>query len=134
MNWPVSRLNKKQIAVIDDDDAVRRSLSAVFEQSGHVALGYANGQDFMDQAPLGLLHGIVLDLEMPIADGATVLSVLRAEACNVPVVVVTGTADSGLLRVAAGPPVVAVLRKPVGASELLTALDSGIADRTPDLS
>ena len=131
MGWHVSERKAKQIAVIDDDDAVRRSLCLVLEHSGYVPLGFANGQNFLDQAPLKLLDGIVLDLEMPVADGATVLSALRAQTHDVPVVVVTGTTEPDLLNAAVGPPVVAVLSKPVGVNDLIAALESGGLDSWP---
>jgi DNA-binding response OmpR family regulator len=76
------------VLLIEDDSAIRHSLTLSLTQTGHHVLGFADGLAALD---LGLPSSpdiVLLDLGLPDIDGSTLLSMMRAISA-VPVIVVT---------------------------------------------
>jgi CheY-like chemotaxis protein len=103
------------VLIVEDDPDIRGLLREVVEEAGCVAHEATNGQDALEtlgrHAPPRL---ILLDMMMPVMDGATFLSRMRQvpQWLEVPVVVVS--ASPHVPR-----DVEAVLPKPVDLGELL---------------
>ena len=53
-----------------------------------------NGQDAYDYIMAGVYDGVILDVMMPKMDGFTMLSKIRAEGCDVPVIMLTAKAET----------------------------------------
>src|SRR6185437_9132521 len=82
-----------KVHVIDDDEAVRNSLTVLLESAGLPVSSYASGQEFLDAAP-GLTVGAVLsDVRMPGMDGLTLQRRLGEIGCRLPVIIMTGHGD-----------------------------------------
>jgi CheY-like chemotaxis protein len=102
------------VLVVEDDPDIRELLCEVLSEAGCRAESAVNGQDALEvlarRAPPRL---ILLDVMMPVMDGATFLARLRQvpEWLRVPVVVISAS-----LQV---PEADAVLRKPVDLEELM---------------
>jgi CheY-like chemotaxis protein len=114
------------ILLIDDDDAVRRSLVASLEALGHRVLEASNGPDglsALEQGPDLLL----VDFAMPGMNGAEVAEAARRTRPDLPIVFVTGYADTAAITQAAGGCL--VLRKPFGLHDLEAALDLRLKPR-----
>jgi FixJ family two-component response regulator len=79
-----------QIAVIDDDESVRRAIRRLFVSSGLHAEGFATGRAFLDSLSASRPDCIVLDLQMPGLNGIDVMNALTRTGLAVPVVIVTG--------------------------------------------
>ncbi|MCI0673453.1 MAG: response regulator [Myxococcaceae bacterium] len=105
------------VLVIEDDPDIRELLCELLEEAGCRARCAVNGQQALElmgrHAPPNL---ILLDLMMPVMDGATFLEHLRQEPAwlAVPVIVLSAS-----LHLQVPHPVDAVLRKPVDLDELL---------------
>jgi two-component system response regulator FixJ len=81
------------VFIVDDDDAVRESLTAILQIHGLAAIGYPSAEAFLlNYSPLPVACAIV-DLRMPGMDGLTLLEHLRSRGLMLPVVVVTGHGD-----------------------------------------
>ncbi len=116
-----------RIAVVEDDEGVRQTFVRILESDGYEVIAFDSGYAFLNESPSYAFHCIVLDLEMPGADGATVLEKLKDSNNPPPVIVVTGTVNAGLLAAAASDPCVAILSKPVSVEELLGAVKDSLA-------
>jgi two-component system response regulator FixJ len=82
------------IFVIDDDEAVRDSLTLLLRSEGLTARGFASGTAFFDALPEDAAACVITDIRMPEMSGTEVvrrLMELRGEAW--PVIVITGHAD-----------------------------------------
>jgi len=81
----------KRVYIVDDDEAIRQSLLALFAHRGDCAAeGFASGEAFLD-ASRRLEPGIaLLDLHMPGISGLEVLATVRRDALPYLCVVVTG--------------------------------------------
>ena len=81
------------ILAIDDDQAVRESLSNYLEDFGYKVLHGQDGEDglavFREQAP----DIVLTDLRMPRMDGLQVLEAIRKESPETPVMVISGVGD-----------------------------------------
>ena len=81
------------IYVVDDDEAIRRSLSFLLKTSGYAVRLFEGGTAFLKDAA-GLEPGcVLLDVRMPDIDGLEVQRELRARGVMLPVVIMTGHGD-----------------------------------------
>jgi CheY-like chemotaxis protein len=67
------------ILVADDHDDGREATMLSLETDGHTVLGASNGREAVETATVMLPDLILLDLNMPVMDGLTAISILRAQ-------------------------------------------------------
>lgn len=80
------------ILIVDDDAGIRELVRIFLAHKGHTAVSVSNGQEaltYLDRQPLPEL--ILLDLMMPVMDGATFREVQRQQPrlARIPVVVMS---------------------------------------------
>ncbi|MFA6956546.1 MAG: response regulator [Thermoanaerobaculia bacterium] len=116
-----------RVSVIDDDPSVLTSLSRLLRSSGHVASGYASGQEFLDNVSATAPDCIVIDVNMPALDGFAVRDRAARIFPSTPVVFITAQEDIDLddRARAAGSQ---LLRKPFRAEDLVHAVE-GASER-----
>jgi FixJ family two-component response regulator len=114
------------IAVVDDEESVRRALARLLRSSGFDSDLFSSGDDFLAAVPEQKPDCIVLDLHMPKVDGFGVQTWLAKAGIQIPVIVITGhnTAEAHERAMNAG--AVAYLKKPVDADALLAAINAAI--------
>jgi DNA-binding NarL/FixJ family response regulator len=126
-------MRKKQILIADDSPAIRKLLRSVLNQRERFAIcGEAvDGQDAVEKAQCLDPDVVLLDLDMPIMNGAEAAGILRKSNPHAHLVLFTmyGDAIGGQLASAVG--VERVIAKQGGLSELIECLDS-FPDREPD--
>jgi CheY-like chemotaxis protein len=84
------RLCMARVLIVEDEEPVRNLLRIALEFAGYDVIEACNGLDGLTishQTDIGL---IITDLEMPVMDGITMLSTLRSEDANIPVIVLSG--------------------------------------------
>ncbi len=83
-----------KVFIIDDDEAVRRSLCWLIESADHPALAFSSADDFLAELPDADGVGcIVTDVRMPGMSGIDLLAELAGRGSNLPVVVITAHGD-----------------------------------------
>ena len=81
------------VHIIDDEDAVRSSLSFLLDAAGYAVRTHASASEFLKIAE-GLGNGcLVTDLRMPDIDGIELLKRLNAMSAMLPTIMVTGHGD-----------------------------------------
>jgi CheY-like chemotaxis protein len=116
---------KPLILVIDDDEPTRDALVLSLESHGYRAIGAADGGTAMTMLQAERPTAIVLDLYMPEMDGFEVMSALKTQALDVPVIAISGGMPGrpgDLLPMALGFGAAAALRKPFAIEELDAAI------------
>ena len=78
------------VAVVDDDEAVRRALARLIRSLGFEAETYACGDDFLASLSARRPDCVVLDLHMPRVTGFDVQSRMAQEHLEIPTIVITG--------------------------------------------
>jgi CheY-like chemotaxis protein len=112
------------VLVVEDDVDIRQALLEILEDQGFTALGARDGADALDilSRATELPCVILLDLMMPVMDGATFRQAQRSDPrlASIPLVVLSAYRD---VERHAGPlDAVSVLRKPPTVRELVTVL------------
>src|SRR4051812_4374524 len=114
------------VHVIDDDDAVRDSLSFFFKSAQIAVETYSSAPDFLKALPNVKGGCVVTDVRMPGMTGLELLKHLRAEKNAIPVIVITGHGDVPLAVEAMKYGALDFLEKPFDDVELLSAVRSAL--------
>jgi FixJ family two-component response regulator len=113
---------KSLIAVVDDEESVRKALERLIRSAGYSVAAYASGAEFLRSTQRDCTDCVVLDLHMPEINGFEVQAALSHTGARVPVVVITGDDSPESHARAMGRGAKAYLRKPVDGSTLLDAI------------
>ena len=115
------------IAVVDDEDIIRKALQRLLRSAGMAVIGFASAMEFLVALPARRPDCVVLDLHMPLMTGFELMARLADMDSNLPVVVITGqdTPDSYTRAIAAGAD--AYLLKPVDDLVLMDAITRAVA-------
>jgi len=81
-----------QVAVVDDDDAVRRAIGRLLRATGHQVRTYASAEEFLGAAPSGV-DCLVLDVYLGGMNGYDLHSILTTAGQAPPTVFVTAHDD-----------------------------------------
>ena len=81
------------IHIVDDDEAVRKSLKLLIKSAGLNAREYESGRDFLDRYEPCKPECLLLDLRMPDVDGLTVQRELRKHGIDIATVFLSGHGD-----------------------------------------
>jgi FixJ family two-component response regulator len=118
------------IAVVDDDESVRKALVRLLRSVNLTSLAFPSAQAFLDVFDELAIDCLVLDLQMPDMTGLELQRHLRKAHpdAHVPVIIITAHDEPGSRErcVAAGAS--AYLRKPLDSSVLLAVIDKVIAN------
>ena len=109
------------VHLVDDDDAVRRSLGRLLVSGGYDVREYRSGDAFLESLSSIDRGFVLLDVRMPGQDGFSVLRTLANKGVDLPAIMMTGSGDLTLLALKSG--AVHLMQKPFGRSELLSVLD-----------
>lgn len=118
------------VAIVDDEEPVRKALKRLLRASGLEAESFASGKDFLEASALRGPDCVLLDLHMPRMSGLQVLRALQAARRALPIVIITAH-DAPETReqcLAAG--AAAYLRKPFEEHELLDTITAALGART----
>lgn len=112
------------VHVIDDDEAMRHSLSFLFRTAGIQAETYESAGSFLDALPQVRMGCVVTDVRMPGLSGMDLLRRLKEQGIALPVIVITGHGDVPLAVEAMKLGAADFLEKPFDDEVLLGAVRS----------
>ena len=115
------------IAVVDDEDAVRKALKRLLQSAGFEVDVHADGREFLTSLRTRAPRCVVLDLHMPHISGLEVQERLTAVRSTLPVIVITGHDSDSTRATALANGASAYLRKPVDEQVLLDAIAVAIS-------
>jgi FixJ family two-component response regulator len=114
------------VAIVDDEESVRRALGRLVRSAGFHVQTYASGADFLHSLTRACPQCVVLDLRMPHMSGFEVQNVMAEQWAEVPVVIITGDDSLEIRQQTLNRGAKAYLRKPVDEAMLLDAIQSAI--------
>jgi FixJ family two-component response regulator len=125
---------RKTIAVIDDDDSVRRALERQIRAAGYLCETFASAEDFLMVVAICRASCVLSDVMLDGLSGLELALHPKVLDRNLPVLLMTGSTDS-VIEVTAREVAAAFLRKPILSEKLLeTIVDTigpPIADGEP---
>lgn len=86
-------IGKATVFVIDDDPAVRESLSWLMRSAGLQVEAYASAQEYLDRYDAGRPGCIILDVCMPGMDGLQLQEALVQRPVCPPIIIISGHGD-----------------------------------------
>lgn len=122
-----SELEDRTILVVEDNDDVRATTSAILRDVGATVVEATNGQQAIERWNETPVDVILMDVRMPVLDGIEATRRLRAAGVAVPIIALTADAlaDEVTSCLAAG--CTAHLAKPLDVARLVEAVTAGAA-------
>jgi two-component system, LuxR family, response regulator FixJ len=114
------------VHLVDDDEAIRRSVGFMLRTSGFHVHTYESGVELLKATPNLEPGCILLDIRMPGMDGLEVQAALRDKGVTLPVIIMTGHGDVSLAVQAMKAGAVDFIEKPFEKALLLSAIEHGI--------
>jgi RNA polymerase sigma factor (sigma-70 family) len=115
------------IFIVDDDDAVRDSLTLLLGLRGHATRSFASGEDFLLAIDSRAGGCILLDLRLPGIDGLEVQAELAARGIHLPIILLTAHGDAATARAALKSGAFDFLEKPVDDTALRTIIEAALS-------
>jgi FixJ family two-component response regulator len=120
----------QRVFIVDDEPAVRRSLSRLLRAAGFEAEAFDSPEAFLRNPPADAPGCLVLDVSMPGLDGLAVQRELATRGSAMPIVFLTGHGDIPMSVKAMKNGATDFLTKPVDDEHLLRAIRQALeADR-----
>lgn len=85
----VNHVTAANVLVVDDDEAIRQTVSDALRLAGHRAVEVSDGAAAIDRVMRGSFDLVILDVNMPHVDGFGVLEKLRRRKPGLPVIMLT---------------------------------------------
>jgi two-component system, LuxR family, response regulator FixJ len=124
-------MTERLVHVVDDDEAMRESLSFLLDVGGHAHRTYPQAQALLDRGSDLEPGCIVTDVRMPGLSGLDLLRRIRALALPHPVIIITGHADVSMAVEAMKAGAWDFLEKPFDDKAFLRLVEAALAVSAP---
>jgi two-component system, LuxR family, response regulator FixJ len=114
---------RSKIAVVDDDNAVRESLSFLLTIAGHQVMDFGSAEEFLQCGALDQVLGLILDHHMPRISGLELAARLRGGGWPFPILLITGVPSPAIVARAAELGIEQVLEKPPAEPDIMAFID-----------
>ena len=114
------------IAIVDDDDSLRKSLDNLLRSVGLRTQGFASAEAFLSSQHVHDTACLILDVRMPGMSGLELQRQLGAANRRIPIIFVTAHADDDARAQALAAGAVDFLYKPFHEEALLNAIETAL--------
>jgi FixJ family two-component response regulator len=118
--------SRGEIFVVDDDPAVRETLSLVLSAGGYQVICFADGAALLAVARSRTPSCMLLDVHIPGKSGLDILKELRGEDYPAPIFMISGQGDISMAVSAIKNGALDFIEKPFRGSEIVARLDEAI--------
>jgi FixJ family two-component response regulator len=119
-------LSRGEIFVVDDDPAVRETLSIVLSAAGYQVICFADGAALLPVARTRTPSCILLDVHIPGKSGLDILKELRGEDYPAPIFMISGQGDIAMAVGAIKNGALDFIEKPFRGNDIVARLDEAI--------
>jgi FixJ family two-component response regulator len=119
-------VSRGEIFVVDDDPAVRDTLSMVLSAGGYQVICFADGAALLAVARTRTPSCILLDVHIPGKSGLDILKELHGEDYPAPIFMISGQGDISMAVNAIKSGALDFIEKPFRGSEIVARLDEAI--------
>jgi EAL domain-containing protein (putative c-di-GMP-specific phosphodiesterase class I)/CheY-like chemotaxis protein len=122
----VTEEKPRRILIVEDEEAVRRSLVRLLRNRGYAVTACADGADALEVLRSERFSAVVSDIRMPGVSGTELLRRIRAQAPDLPVIFITGepNLDTAIEAVSLG--AFQYIIKPFASDELIGSLERSV--------
>jgi FixJ family two-component response regulator len=119
---PVAAINKRIVAVIDDESGMRKALHGLLSKFGYTVYTYDSAEAFLEVAPTSSANCLIIDIQLGDISGIELGRELAAAGLKFPIVFMSSFDDDAIQEQAMRLGCAAYLRKPFSADVLIEAL------------
>ena len=125
--WTMQAMSRiPLISIIDDDEAIRRSLDDLIRSAGLRARVFSSAEAFLQSNQMGEIDCLILDLCLPGMSGLELQRQLAEDNFDLPIILMTAHESGDQRRQAVEAGAVAFLNKPFEEADLLNAIDRAL--------
>ena len=117
----------RQIAIVDDDAAVLKSLAALLGVHGYDTHAFHSADDFLERSGERIFDCLLLDIRMPGMTGLELQAALKEKNKTYPIVFITAHGDIPMAVEAIRAGAIEFIEKPFSDKTLLAAIDRALA-------
>ena len=81
---------KARILVVDDDESIRKALTAVLEEEGYIVDTAQNGREAVEKCNASYYNLALIDIRLPDMEGTRLLNAMRQDTPPIVKIIVTG--------------------------------------------
>jgi FixJ family two-component response regulator len=122
----IANRSKGEIFVVDDDPAVRETLSIVLSGAGYLVICFADGAALLAVARTRSPVCILLDVNIPGRSGLDILKELHGEDYPAPIFMMSGQGDIAMAVNAIKNGALDFIEKPFGGKEIISRVEEAI--------
>jgi DNA-binding response OmpR family regulator len=115
-----------RILIVDDEPSVLESIEQVLKMEGHKVIQAGGGSEAIRSFQKEPADLVIIDIFMPDQDGIQLITYLRKQLPNLPIIAMTGNPKGNTLDMARKLGAAAVLVKPFAVEELLNAVSAAL--------
>jgi len=115
------------VYIVDDDEAVRDSLSVLLESRGYRVRNFGLARDFFAAAPALPMGCLIVDIRMPEMDGLELQRQLNDHSLRFPMIVITGHGDVPLAVRAMKGGALDFIEKPFTSQAILQSVEAALS-------
>lgn len=119
-------MSKPSIYIVDDDEAVRRGLTALLRAKGYTVETFSSADAFLDGVPAQPFGCALVDIRLPRMSGLELQREIKRRAIPLPVIIITGHGDVPVAVAALKAGAVDFLEKPFDSGAILGAIDEAL--------
>ena len=120
-------MGEKRILIVDDDEALITSLSAVLQSEGYTIDAARSGNEAITMATTNSYDAMIVDIELPDIEGTDLLKRLPVQAAKAVKIILTGHPNMDKVVTALFRGADAYVLKPVSPNELLKVVEQKLA-------
>ena len=117
----------RPIYIVDDDEAVRDSLSVLLDARGYIVRAFASAPEFLGLAPTLRPGCLIADIRMPEMDGLELQQHLAQRGLRFPLIVITGHGDVSLAVRAMKAGAIDFIEKPFAVETIITSAETALS-------
>jgi len=122
----VCQAKTRLVAIVDDDESVRRALLGLMKEVGLPAAAFESAEEFLDSGKQRETACLITDIRMPGMSGLDLQARLNAEDCKIPTIFITAHGDARMRMQAIRSGAVEFLAKPFNDDALLESVRAAL--------
>ncbi len=116
----------KLIAIVDDDESMRRALVGLMKATGFQARSFASAEEFLNSGQLHQIACLIADVRMPGMSGLELQAKLNTERSRIPTIFITVQGDENTRKQALCAGAVELFTKPFDDEVLLECVRAAL--------
>ncbi len=125
--WALLMRDVPIIAIVDDDEGIRTSLSSLVRSLGYDVCSYGSAAEFLDDTTAGDPDCMLLDIQMPAMTGDQLQTRLIASGRRFPIIVMTAFPTNSLRERVMAAGAYGFLQKPADAERIAGCLERALS-------